>query len=180
MNYTEEEIKKWLEILHNYKVEKERAIGKNVVYHICKGCLKPKSFIQHSGYYICNECGKVHGNILGNYEMKDFDRLHYQKKSIYRRKYYLDKKINYISKLINLTDEEKCELFDKLLILNSNNMSILNKQYYRKRLININFIIKKILEEIGCEKYKNIKIKISPEILETYNNWWKSYKEIIK
>ena len=47
-------------------------------------------------------------------------------------------------------------------------------------MININFIIKKILEEMGCEKYKNIKIKISPKILETYNNWWKSYKETIK
>ena len=33
---------------------------------------------------------------------------------------------------------------------------------------------------MGCKKYKNIKLKISPQILEIYDNWWKSYKELIK
>ena len=180
MTYTEEEIKKYLDILHNYKVEKERAIGKNVGSPTCRGCLNPKSFLQYSGYYMCNECGELKGHILGKFDVNDFDRLHYQKKSIYHRKYYFDKKIKNISKLINLTDEEKSELYDKLLLLNSNKMKIINKQYCRKRMININYVIKKILEEIRCEKYKNINIKISPQILVTYNNWWKSYKKIIK
>ena len=172
MSYTEEEIKKYLNILHNYKDKVER--------EICKGCLKPENFSTYSGQYLCLECGQLKGHILGNIELKDFDRLHYQKKSIYHRKYYFDKKIKNISKLINLTDEEKSELYDKLLILNSNNMKILNNQYSRKRMININYVIKKILEEMGCEKYKNIEIKISPQILEIYDNWWKTYKEIIK
>ena len=180
MTYTEEEIKKYLDILHNYKVDKERVIGRNVVYHVCKGCKNPKSFLPYSGYYMCNECGKLKGHILGKFDINDFDRLHYQKKSIYHRKYYFDKKIKNISKLINLTNEEKSELYDKLLLLNSNNMKRINKQYCRKRMININYVIKKILEEMGCEKYKNIEIKISPQILEIYDNWWKSYKEIIK
>ena len=179
MSYSEEEIKKYLDILHNYKVEKERAIGKKVVYHICKGCLNPKSFLQYSGYHMCNECGTLKGHILGNNDINDFDRLHYQKKSIYHRKYYFDKKIKNISNLINLTDEEKSELYDKILIINNNNTKIINKQYSRKRMININYVIKKILEEMGCEKYKNIEIKISPQILEIYNNWWKTYKELI-
>ena len=46
-------------------------------------------------------------------------------------------------------------------------------------MININFLSKKILEEIGCEKYKNIQVKISPQTLEIYDSWWKSYKELI-
>ena len=57
-------------------------------------------------------------------------------------------------------------------------MEILNKQYFRKRMININYLIKKILEEMGCEKYKNIEVKISPQTLEIYDNWWVSYKKI--
>ena len=175
MCYTEEEIKEYLNILHNYKVEREGVIGP-----ICKGCLKPENFLTYSGQYMCNECGTLKGHILGNIELKDFDRLHYQKKSIYHRKYYFDKKIKNISKLINLTDKEKSELYDQLLILDSNNMKILNGQYSRKRMININYVIKKILEEMGCEKYKNIEIKISPQILEIYDNWWKTYKEMIK
>ena len=176
--YTDEEIKKYLNILHNYKLEKERNIGRNVVYHICKGCLDPKFFLEYSGQYMCNECGKLHGYILGKFDTYDFDRIHYQKKSIYHRKYYFDKKIENISKLIKLTDEEKSELYDKLLILNNTNMKIINKQYSRKRMININYVIKKILEEMGCEKYKNIKIKISPQVLNNYDNWWKSYKNL--
>ena len=170
--YTDEEIKKYLNILHNYREG-------DVDYHTCKGCLNPESFLEYLGRYLCPECGKIHGYIFSK-DLKDFDRLHYQKKSIYHRKYYFDKKIKNISKLIKLTDEEKSELYDKLLILDNTNMKIINKQYSRKRMININYVIKKILEEMGCEKYKNIKIKISPQILNNYDKWWKSYKEIIK
>ena len=175
MNYSEEEIKKYLNILSNYK----KTINQFTLKLKCKGCLNTESFSKYSGYYMCDECGELKGHIL-KFELKDFDRLHYQKKSIYHRKYYFDKKVKNISKLINLNDEEKCELFDKLLILDSNNMKLINKKYFRKRMININYVIKKILEEMGCEKYKNIEIKISPQILEIYNNWWKSYKELLK
>ena len=59
-------------------------------------------------------------------------------------------------------------------------MEILNKQYFRKRMININYLIKKILKEMGCENYKNIELKISPQILDIYDKWWESYKKIIK
>ena len=180
MSYTEEEIKKYLNILHNYKVEREGVIGGNVGSPICKGCLQPENFSTYLGQYLCNECGQLKGYILSEFDVKDFDRLHYQKKSIYHRKYYFDKKIKNISKLIDLPDEEKSELYDQLLNLNSYNMKIINDQYSRKRMINIKYIIKKILEEMGSEKYKNIEIKSSPQILDNYDNWWKSYKELIK
>ena len=170
MTYTEEEIKKYLNILNNYR--------EGLKKKVCSPCcLNTKKFSTYLGQYICIECGKLKGHILGKFDINDFDRLHYQKKSIYHRKYYFNKKI---FKLINLNNEEKSKLYEELLNLNSNNIKIINKQYCRKRMININFIIKKILEEMGCEKYKNIKIKISPKILVTYNNWWKSYKETIK
>ena len=172
MSYSEEEISKYLNILNNYKKDEDE--DEDVDTHTCK------SFDTYLGQYLCIECGKLKGHILGQFDINDVDRIHYQKKSIYHRKYYFDKKVKNISKLINLTDEEKCELYDKLLILDSNNMKVINKKYFRKRMININYVIKKILEEMGCEKYKNIEIKISPQILEIYDNWWESYKEIIK
>ena len=172
--YTEEEIKKYLNILNNYR----QGLKDKKVSSPC--CLNKKNYSTYLGQYLCNECGQLKGYVLGKFDINDFDRLHYSKKSIYHRKYYFDKKIKNISKLIKLTDEEFSKLFDKLLILNSINMKIINKQYSRKRMININFVIKKILEEMGCEKYKKIKIKISPEILNNYDNWWKSYKKILK
>ena len=110
--------------------------------------------------------------------MKDCDRLYYRKKSIYHRKYHYEKKVNQISKRINLNDEQKCELYDKLIKIDNYIMEILNKQYFRKRMININYLTKKLLEEMGCEKYKLIVLKISPQTLEIYEKWWSSYKDL--
>ena len=180
MNYTEEEIKKYLNILHNYKLEREGVIGGTIGTPICKGCSNTESFSTYSGYNMCNECGTLNGHVLGQFDVKDFDRLYYRKKSIYHRKYYYDKKVKQISKLINLTDEQNCELYNRLLKIDNYIMEILNKQYFRKRMININYLIKKILEEIGCEKYKIIEVKISPQTLEIYDKWWGSYKKLIK
>ena len=64
--------------------------------------------------------------------------------------------------------------------IDNNIMKIINKQYFRKRLININYLIKRLLEEMGCEKYKLVKIKISPQSLNIYEKWWESYKELKK
>ena len=59
-------------------------------------------------------------------------------------------------------------------------MEKLNNQYFRKRMININYLIKKLLEEMGSEKYKLIYLKISPQTLEIYDQWWTSYKNLKK
>ena len=176
MSYTEEEIKKYLNILSNYK----KPIHQFTLKFKCKGCSNTESFTTYSGYNMCYECGTLNGHILGQFNVKDFDRLYYRKKSIYYRKYYYDKKVNQITKLINLTDEQKYELYNRLLKIDNYIMEILNKQYFRKRMININYVIKKNLEEMGCENYKNIKFKISPQILEIYDKWWDSYKKLIK
>ena len=156
MSYREEEIKKYLNILSNYK----KPIKQFTLKLKCKCCLNTESFLSYLGYNMCNECGTLNGHILENIELKDFDRLHYQKKSIYHRKYYFDKKVKNISKLIDLTDEEKCELYDKLLILDSNNMKVINKKYCRKRMININYVIKKFWRKWGVKNIKILKLKL--------------------
>ena len=109
----------------------------------CLNCPNTESFKIDSGLKICDECGVSNGYVLGLFDLKDFDRLHYRKKSIYHRKYHYEKKVNQISKRINLTDEQKCQLYDRLLKIDNLIMEILNKQYFRKRLININYLIKK-------------------------------------
>ena len=103
---------------------------------------------------VCDECDVQNGHVLGFYDVKEYDRLYYRKKSIYHRKYHYEKKVNHISKIINLTDEQKCELYSKLMVINDEVMKILNKKYFRKRMISIEYLIKKILEDMGCEKYK--------------------------
>ena len=178
MPYTEEAIKKYLDILYNYKVEREGVIDSPISK--CLGCPNTESFTIDYGQKICDECGTANGHVLGFFDLKDLDRIHYRKKSIYHRKYHYEKKVNQIYKLINLNDEEKCELYDRLIKIDNQIMEVLNKKYFRKRMININYLVKKILEEMGVDSSKLIKLKISPQTLEIYEQWWASYKELSK
>ena len=146
----------------------------------CCNCENRESFTIDSGYKICDYCGVANGHVLGFYDVKDYDRLYFKKKSIYHRKYHYEKEVNQISKRINLNDEQKCILYDKLMKIDNYVMKILNKQYFRKRMISIEYLIKKLLEEMGFEKYKLIYLKISPQTLEIYEKWWDSYKELNK
>ena len=101
MTYTEEEINKYLNILHNYNKPMQQITPKSK----CLGCSNTKSFSIDSGLKICDECGTANGYVLGFFDLKDYDRLYYRKKSIYHRKYHYEKKVNQISKLINLNNE---------------------------------------------------------------------------
>ena len=62
--------------------------------------------------------------------------------------------------------------------INDKVMKILNNKYFRKRMISIEYLIKKILEEMGCEKYKLISLNISSQTLEIYEKWWLDYKDL--
>ena len=107
MTYTEEEIKKYLEILHNYTKKPEEEIS---IKAKCCNCQNSECFTIDSGFKICDYCGVANGNVLGFYDVKDYDRLYFRKRSIYQRKYHYEKKVNQVSKRLNLTDEQRYEL----------------------------------------------------------------------
>ena len=174
MTYTKEEIEKYLEILKSYKNQSGEKANKKVR---CSNCHR-NSFTIESGYNICDFCGTTNGHVLGFYDVKDYYRLYFRKKSIYQRKYHYEKKVNQVSKRLNLTDEQRYELYNKLMAIDNHIMEILNKKYCRKRMISIFYLIKKLLEEMGCEKSKLVFLKISPQTLENYEKWWNSYKSI--
>ena len=126
MNYTNELIERYLKILHNYTKKPVEEMVESKKSKCCN-CPNTESFTIDSGFKICDECGTLNGNVLGLFDIKDFERLHYRKKSIYHRKYHYEKKVNQISELINLNDEEKCELYNKILKIDNSIMEILNK-----------------------------------------------------
>ena len=174
MNYTEDQIKQYLDILHNYTKPKKEISKKSK----CCNCQNTDSFSIVSGYKVCDECATTNGHVLGFYDVKDYERLYYRKKSIYQRKYHYEKKVNEVCRRIKLTDEQRYEVYNKLMDIDNYVMNILNKQYCRKRMINILYLIKKILEEMGWEKSKLVYLKISPQTLKIYEKWWDSYKEL--
>ena len=121
MRYTEDQIKKYLGILSDYT---KNFTEESNLKSKCSNCENSTSFSIDYGYKICDECGVANGHVLGFYDNKDFDRLHYRKKSVYQRKYYYEKKVNKISKRINLTNEQKNELYTKLMEIDNHIMEI--------------------------------------------------------
>ena len=167
MNYSEDQIKKYLEILHNYT--KNISDESKMQSPQCLNCENNTSFTIDFGYKICEECGSTNGHVLGYFDPKDYDRLHFRKKSIYQRKYYYEKKIKQIP---NLTGEEKDELYRKLMEIDEKVMKEVNKKFSRKRMINIFYIINKMLEEMGLNV---ISLNISSQTRDYYDRWWESY-----
>ena len=173
---TEEEIEKYLEILKNYNKQTVEDENRKVR---CRNC-QSDSFFVESGYNICDSCGSTNCHVLGYFDLKEYDRFHFRKKSIYQRKYHYEKKVDQVSKSLHLADDEKCELYNKLMNIDEHVMEILNNQFCRKRMISIFYLIKKFLEEMANEKSKLVYLKISPQTLVNYEKWWNSYINLKK
>ena len=52
----------------------------------------------------------------------------------------------------------------------------INDQYKRKRLINITYLIKRILGEYDKNEAVKIQLKLSDKTLKFYDNWYKTYE----
>ena len=167
MKYSEEQIKKYLEILHNYT--KNLSDEPKMQSSQCSNCENSENFAIYQGYKICEECGSTNGHVLGYFDPKEYDRLYFRKKSVYQRKYYYEKKIKQIP---NLTEENKSELYQKLMEIDEKVMKDVNKKFSRKRMINIFYIINKMLEEMGLNV---ISLNISSQTRDYYDRWWESY-----
>ena len=184
MSYSEDQIKKYLEILHKYtkNTQNEPKMlstpaggfwGGATPPSKCSNCENSENFTIYQGYKICEECGSTNGHVLGYFDSKDYDRLYFRKKSIYQRKYYYEKKIKQIP---NSTGEEKDGLYRKLMEIDEKVMKDVNKKFSRKRMINIFYIINRILEEMGSDN--KIELSISKETKNYYDRWWKSYLKL--
>ena len=172
MSYSEEEIQKYFEIIQKYTKSPKKETDRKTK---CWNC-QETDFEIDKGFKICENCGCQNEHYLGYLDKRDQDRLLFRKKSIYQRKYHFEKKVNQISKRINLSEDEKYNLYSKLLEIDNKIMEELNKKFNRKRSISIIFLIKKILEEMRNPKHKLVEINIGEQTLENYENWWKSYK----
>ena len=119
---------------------------------------------------------------VGRVFIKDFnskDCHHFQKKSIYKRSYHYQNRIEEISKKYNLVikpeDYYKLRLdLEKI----DNKLNKINDTYKRKRLINITYLIKRVLGEYDKNEADKIQLKLSDKTLKFYDNWYKTYQNI--
>ena len=56
----------------------------------------------------------------------------------------------------------------------------INEHFNRKRMISVLKKKKKLFEEMGCEKYKQIGLRLSKQTLSNYEKWWEYYKNGFK
>ena len=174
MTYTDDEIKKYLDIIHKYTKSPKKETDRKTR---CWSC-QETDFEIVSGFKICENCGCQNEAVLGYLDKRDQDRLLFRKKSIYQRKYHFEKKVKQVSKRLNLSEDEKYNLYSKLMEIDNKVMEELNKQFKRKRSINIIFLIKKILEEMNNPKHSLVELNIGDQTLENYQNWWHCYKTL--
>ena len=174
MSYSDKDIKKYLDIIHNFTKSIEKETDRTIS---CWNCQETE-FDLVSGFVFCINCGSQNGRYFESLDKRDQDRLIFRKKSVYQRKYHYEKKVNQISKRLKLTEDEKYDLFKKLMEIDNKVMEKLNKQFSRKRTINIMFLMKKMLEEIGSDKHKLVELNIGNQTLVNYENWWGCYKSL--
>ena len=174
MSFTENEIKKYFDIIQKYTKPQEKDTDRKTRCWHCK----ESDFDLVSGFKICTNCGCQNEAVLGYFDNKEYDRLHFRKKSFYQRKYHFEKKVNQLSKRLKLTEDEKYDLYNKLMEIDNSIMEELNKKFNRKRSINVIFLIKKILEEMNNPKHSLVELSIGDQTLVNYEKWWQSYKSL--
>ena len=191
MSYSEEEIQKYLNILESYnKIYENEYHFVNEEYFpnplksnkvSCHNC-KNIHFINHNGYRYCNKCFHSIGHILGYNEITENDRCHFYQKSIYKRRYRYQNKIEDVNTKFDLkmSSDKKYELLVKLRKIDNVVIKKINEKFKRKRLINITYIIKKLLSDYDIDKANKIELNLSEKILNFYNKWYDDVKENLK
>ena len=117
---------------------------------------------------------------FGRVFIKDFtsrDRCHFQRKSVYKRSYHFQNKLEEIKRKYDLDLEP--EVYLKLKSELEKIYKAINKiniQYERKRLINISYFIKRILSKYDKTEADKIQLKLSDKTLKFYDNWYKTYE----
>ena len=182
MAYSEEEITLYSNILKNlndgldiYTPILENIPLKTPEKVSCKICGNTHFFKDH-GFRYCNKCFHSIGRVF----IKDFtsrDRCHSQKKSVYKRSYHYQNKMDEIRKKYDL--DIKPDVYLKLksdLEKIDKALNKINIQYERKRLINITYLIKRILGEYDKNEADKIQLKLSDKTLKFYDDWYKTYE----
>ena len=184
MTYSEEEITCYTNILKNlnggldiYAPILENITIKTPKKVSCKFCGNTHFFKDH-GFRFCNKCFHSIGRVF----IKDFttkDRCHFQKKNVYIRSYHFQNRLAEIRQKYDL--DIKPEVYFKLksdLKKIDKSLNAINIQYERKRLINISYLIKRILTEYDKTEADKIQLKLSDKTLKFYDNWFETYQTI--
>ena len=141
-------------------------------------CCDNQYIINDDGMSVCLSCGIVQGYNIASEYVDFYEKIHlFKRKSVYHREYHIKNTIMDIQQKYNIKisyhNKRKIErVFAEIgkIIDQVNN--------YRKRMISINFILRKLLKMMGIP-YKKIPISKSKKTLAFYNKYWASIMSLI-
>ena len=141
-------------------------------------CCDEQDIINDNNKKVCKNCGIVHGYQLSKKYVNFYENRHrFVRKSVYDRKYYIDKRLLDIrckySIYLTCQDQIKIKkIFSEIgKILDDANGT-------RKRMISINFILRKLLNlmNIPCDE---IPISKWAKTMAFHNKYWSKIMTII-
>ena len=142
-------------------------------------CCSEQNVENHDNMNVCIKCGSVYGYENAHEFVDFYDNIYkIQRKSIYHREYHIKNKITDLccknKYQISPNDEQKVikvfEEIDKIL-------PQINQD--RKRMIDINYILKQIFMMLNLPIEKAIKYPKSKETLDKYEKYWNDIQSLI-
>ena len=134
-------------------------------------CCDNQEVITTDGMQVCRSCGVIQGYTYVK-EYVDFyeNRHRFIRKSVYNRKYHVNNNILKIQEKygIELSNSQKNKI-DSIYVAIGKVFNEVNGT--RKRMISVNFIMRKIFKMMGIP-YKNIPISKSKKTLAFYDRYW--------
>ena len=134
-------------------------------------CCDNQEVITTDGMQVCRSCGIVQGYTYVKEYVDFYETRHrFIRKSVYNRKYHVNNNILKIQEKygIELSNSQKNKI-DSIYVAIGNVINDVNCT--RKRMISVNFIMRKIFKMMGIP-YKNIPISKSKKTLAFYNQYW--------
>ena len=140
----------------------------------CENCGNTH-FFKDKGIRYCNKCFYSVGRVFVN-EVNFRNRCCFKQKSISKRAYHYQNKIDEINEKFNLemTADEKSELLLKLQKIDKV-IEKINEKWKRKRLINISYLNKRVLSEYDKTRADKIQLHLSEKILKFYDEWYDNF-----
>ena len=126
----------------------------------------------------CINCGVVNGDVYTKEYFNFYDNVYkIRKKSVYHRKYHIDKVLNYIccENNIQLTYRQREKIYKVFIEIES---VIYKVNDERKRMISIKYVIKQLFKMLRLP-YKDINVTKSKRTLTYYKQYWKKVKSLI-
>ena len=141
-------------------------------------CCDKQDIINDNSRIVCQNCGIVQGFKYAEEYVNFYENRHrFRNKSVYKREYYIDNRLldiqfNY---QINLTCQDQI----KIKKIFSEIGEILDEvNGTRKRMISMNFILRKVLSMMNLP-FDNIPISKLKKTLAFYNQYWDSIMSLI-